>query len=101
MVTRAETTKEFEILRAERLRAEDSLPLANQAEDQTVEHPDSDKDLWTVLVEMLAPHGVEEKDLEECVARFRDEINTLQSERPLTVLAAAFGVGFLTGRVTR
>ena len=90
MATKAELEAELAALRAE---------LAQKdAPANDVGPPEEEADSWRGI---LKDHGFDPDDLGGAAQELMNELKTLQQDKPMLVLAAAFVLGVLLGRSSR
>jgi hypothetical protein len=96
MATKAELQAELEKLRAEM--AEDKAP--DTSTDASAPEPAKTTPLdgWT---EMLKSHGLDATDTQALMTQLSDELGDLPKNKPLITAIAAFGVGFVLGRMSK
>lgn len=118
MATREELQAELETLRAkmaETERREDTVASKREngagengadtmseppAETATGQEPDH-AEIRSELDRLLRPLGVSEEELETLAQQFWKELDTLPQNKPLLTAIAAFGLGFVLGRMTK
>ena len=99
MATKAELQAELEKLRADM--AKDETPdnaVASKSADSSESGTSSTPDGWA---EMLKSRGLDAADAEALLAQLSDELGDLPKNKPLITAIAAFGVGFVLGRMSK
>jgi hypothetical protein len=98
MATKAELESELADLKQEmRQRGEETKkdePPQGSSKSEPASSEKSD------LQQLLLSHGVDAETVEALGENLLDEIKTLQKEKPLVVLVAAFALGLLVGRAS-
>lgn len=92
MATKAELQEELAQLKAQMAQrdAPDDVAQAKQADDATSG--------WG---EMLRSHGLDAADTEALMTKLSEELGDLPRNKPLITAIAAFGVGFVLGRMSK
>ena len=99
MATKAELESELADLKQEmRQRGEETKKDEPPHGSSKREPASSDK---SDLHQILVGHGVDAETVEALGENLLDEIKTLQKEKPLVVLVAAFALGLLVGRASK
>ena len=99
MATKAELAAELDVLRA-KLAARDApdAPDTDQPAPEKTSDPDPQTGDWA---EMLWAQGLDPTDTQALLSQLSDELGTLPSNKPLITAIAAFGVGFVLGRMSK
>jgi hypothetical protein len=99
MATKAELESELADLKQEMRQRSEEIKKDEPAEGTSKSEPaSSDK---SDLQQLLVGHGVDAETVEALGENLLDEFKTLQKDKPLVVLVAAFALGLLVGRASK
>ena len=96
MTTKADLNAEFVHLRQKQART-DSPPAPEAESGDTPPAPDNAPD-WA---ELLGQHGLDIDDPAGLIKQLTKELDTLARDKPLLTASAAFGLGFVLGRMSK
>ena len=99
MATKAQLMAELDALKQQMASRDDPAPTTPDETEQTDENPDSDP--LSSLSCMFTSHGIAAADLDALWSKFSNEVNELSHDKPLLTAAAAFGLGFALGRMSK
>lgn len=95
MATKAQLEAELADLKA-KLAANSSHPSKGESDVD-----DAPAEARTTLEDMLADQGIDTKEIEELWAQFSAELGDFPQQKPLLTAIAAFGLGFVLGRMSK
>ncbi len=101
MATKAQLMAELELLKQQMASRDDlaSSKMSNAKPDDVGD--DQDHDPKSYLSKMLEAHGVDKDEIDALWTQLTEELGDLTREKPLLTTAAAFGVGFILGRMSK
>ncbi|WP_146345303.1 hypothetical protein [Falsiphaeobacter marinintestinus] len=88
MPTKAELEDELKALKEDRARDQKDQDDQDPPEKQT-------------LADMLSSHGVDKDQIDALWSQFSEELGHLPERKPLMTVVAAFGLGFIIGRMSK
>lgn len=88
MPTKAELEDELKALKEDRAREQEDQDDQDPPEKQT-------------LADMLSGHGVDKDQIDALWAQLSEELGHLPERKPLMTAVAAFGLGFIIGRMSK
>lgn len=95
MATKAQLEAELAELKA---KAAEETPTPPEQPNQDPDEPDEAR---SALDEMLSAHGLDAKEIEALWTQFSTELGDLPQQKPLLTAIAAFGLGFVLGRMSK
>lgn len=102
MATQAQLMAELELLKQQMANRDDAMAdIAESAKPKVSAEPAADTDPKTYLSTLLASHGIDEHEIDAAWAQLTGELGDLSREKPLLTVVAAFGIGFLLGRMSK
>ncbi len=105
MATKAELAAELANLKAEMERRDaipDTIPDEDTRPSQSDPQPDPDQERQTgAWNRMLASHGLDPDDTRALLGQLSEELGDLPANKPLITAIAAFGLGFVLGRMSK
>ncbi|MFT5342468.1 MAG: hypothetical protein ACI9BH_001682 [Paracoccaceae bacterium] len=102
MATKAQLMVELDLLKQQMASRDDTSARKAATEQPKIEAETDDKtDPKSFLSTLLASHGIDETEIDALWAQLSGELGDLTREKPLLTVVAAFGIGFVTGRLSK
>ena len=108
MATKAQLLAELDLLKQQMASRDDISESQSDARNKTAEQAadsentvSEDSDPKSYLSKLLEEQGIDKDEIDALWSQLTGELGDLTREKPLLTTAAAFGVGFVLGRISK
>lgn len=103
MATKAQLLAELDLLKQQMASRDDISESQSDARNKTAEQAadSEDSDPKSYLSKLLEEQGIDKDEIDALWSQLTGELGDLAREKPLLTTAAAFGVGFVLGRMSK
>lgn len=98
MATKAQLMAELDLLKQQMASRDDTAPPAPETSKTDA---DTDNDPKSYLSTLLAAQGIDEGEIDALWSQLTGELGDLTREKPMLTAVAAFGIGFVLGRMSK
>ena len=103
MATKAQLLAELDLLKQQMASRDDISESQSGERNKTAEQAadSEDSDPKSYLSKLLEEQGIDKDEIDALWSQLTGELGDLTREKPLLTTAAAFGVGFVLGRMSK
>lgn len=103
MATKAQLMAELDLLKQQMASRDDISASQSKAGAKTVDEAGEteETDPKSYLGKLLEAQGIDKDEIDELWSQLTTELGDLTREKPILTAAAAFGVGFVLGRMSK